>query len=125
LADAASGSGKMKFPVKVTYRKAEVKIYGNSAAYPFYRLCFYAAGKRRVRSFSTCTEAKSEADTKVREIADGNQSIALTAKEATAALSIRDDALEAFRRDTGRSLTPLEAVTAFAPTILPSTATRT
>ena len=52
----------MKFPVKVSFRKAEVKIYGKSAAYPFYRLCYYAAGKRRIQSFSTYTEARTKAD---------------------------------------------------------------
>jgi hypothetical protein len=102
----------MKFPVKVTFRKAEAKIYGKSAAYPFYRLCYYAAGKRRIQSFSTYAAAKTAADAKVQEIAKGNQSIALTPKEATAALSIRD-ALDTFRRDTGRSYTALEAVTGF------------
>jgi len=102
----------MKFPVKVTFRKAEVKIYGKSDAYPFYRLCYYAAGQRRIRSFSTYTSAKIEAKVRVRELAKGAQSIALTAKEATAALSIRD-ALDAFKRDTGRSLTALEAVTGY------------
>jgi integrase len=102
----------MKFPVKVTFRKAEAKIYGKSAAYPFYRLCYYAAGKRRIQSFSTYSEARREAEAKVKEIANGNQSIALTAKEATAALSIRD-ALDAYRRDTGRSFTALEAVAGF------------
>jgi integrase len=112
LAETAPGSGKMKFPVKVRFRKAEVKIYGKSAAYDFYRLCYYAAGKRRIQSFSTYTEAKAKADAKVKELASGNQSIALTAKEATAALSIRD-ALDAFRRDTGRGFTALEAVTGF------------
>jgi integrase len=112
LVETAPGSGKMKFPVKVTFRKAEAKIYGKSAAYPFYRLCYYAAGKRRIQSFSTYSAAKTAADTKVKEIANGNQSIALTPKEATAALSIRD-ALDAYRRDTGRSFTALEAVTGF------------
>ena len=105
-------SGKVKFPVKVTFRKAEAKIYGKSEAYPFYRLCYYAAGKRHVRSFATYGEARKEADAKVKEIANGSQSIALTTKEATAALSIRD-ALDAFRRDTGRTVTALEAVTGF------------
>jgi integrase len=107
-----SHTGTMRFPVKITYRKAEAKIYGKSAAYPFYRVCYYAAGKRHVRSFSTYNEAKTEADAKVREIANGTQTIALTDKEATAALSIRD-ALDAFKRDTGRSFTALEAVTGF------------
>jgi hypothetical protein len=106
----------MKFPVKVTFRKAEVKIYGKSDAYPFYRLCYYAAGKRRIRSFTTYTAAKGEAETRVRELAKGAPSIALTSQEATAALSIRD-ALDAFRRDTGRSLTALEAVTGYLDAI--------
>ncbi len=105
-------SGKMRFPVKVRHRKAEATIYGKTAAYPFYRISYSAAGKRHVRSFSTYAEAKAEADAKVREVANGSQSIALTAKEATAALSIRD-ALDAFRRETGRSFTPLEAVAGF------------
>jgi len=116
LGKAHSHTGKMKFPVKVTFRKAEVKIYGKSDAYPFYRLCYYAGGKRRIRSFSTYTSAKTEAETRVRELAKGTQSTALTAKEATAALSIRD-ALEAFKRDTGRSLTALEAVTGYLDAI--------
>jgi integrase len=102
----------MKFPVKVTFRKAEAKIYGKSAGYSFYRLCYYAGGKRHIRSFSTYSEARQEAEAKVKEIANGNQSIALTPKEATAALSIRD-ALDAYRRDTGRAYTALEAVTGF------------
>jgi integrase len=106
----------MKFPVKVRFRKAEVKIYGKSAAYEFYRLCYYAAGKRCIQSFSTYTEARTKADAKVRELASGSQSIALTAKEATAALSVRD-ALDAFRHDTGRSFTALEAVTGFLDAI--------
>ncbi|HEY3852781.1 MAG TPA: hypothetical protein VGO67_00140 [Verrucomicrobiae bacterium] len=80
----------MKFPVKVTFCKAEAKIYGKSTAYPFYRLCYYAAGKRHIRSFSTYGAARKETDTKVKDFADGNQSIALTPREATAALSIRD-----------------------------------
>ena len=104
--------GKMTFPVKVKHRKAEVKIYGKTAGYNFYRLCYYAAGKRIVNSFPSYGAAKTAADTKVRELAKGVQSIALTNKEATAALSIRD-ALDGFRRDTGRSFTALEAVTGF------------
>ncbi len=45
--------GKMRLPVKVTHRKAEVKIYGKSASYAFYRTAHRAGGKRRVQSFST------------------------------------------------------------------------
>lgn len=45
-------------------------------------------------------------------MSNGSQSVALTTKEATAALAIRD-ALESFRQDTGRSVTALEAVTQY------------
>jgi integrase len=102
----------MKFPVKVRFRKAEAKIYGKTEAYPFYRLAYKAGGKRHVRSFKTYNEARTAADSKVREIDKGSQSIALTTKEATAALSIRD-ALEAHHRAGGRAYTALEAVTGF------------
>jgi|GEM_PF-4959396 len=102
----------MKFPVTVRFRKAEVKIYGKSAAYSFYRLSYYAAGKRHTQSFSSFKEAHTTAKAKARELAKGNQSLALTPKEATAALSIRDG-LEAHRIETGQSFTALEAVTGF------------
>ena len=102
----------MKFPVTIRHRKAEAKIYGKTEAYPFYRLCYYAEGKRHVRSFSTYAETKAEAEAKVREMAAGNQSIALTPKEARDALAIRD-ALATFKRDTGRTFTALETVTGF------------
>ena len=57
----------------------------------------------------------------VRELADGSQSVALTSKAASDALAIRD-ALDAYRRDTGRSLTALQSVTGYldAAKILPS-----
>jgi len=100
----------MKFPLTVRFRKASVKIYGRSSAYLFYRVAFHAGGRRHVRSFSTYSEAKAEADAKVRDLANGKQSIGLTAKEAGDVLAIRDT-LEAFRRDTGRSLTAIQAVT--------------
>lgn len=102
----------MRFPVKVRHRKAEATIYGKSEAYPFYRLAYRAAGKRIVRSFATYAEAKQEADAKVRELASGSQSVALSAKEAADALTIRD-VLATFWRDTGRKVSALEAVTQF------------
>jgi integrase len=52
----------------------------------------------------------------VKELNDGNQSTALTIREATAALSIRDT-LDAHRRATGRAYTALEAVTGFMDAI--------
>jgi hypothetical protein len=88
----------MKFPVTIRHRRAEAVIYAKSESYPYYRMVYRAAGKRILRSFSTCSEARKEAEAKVRELATGNQSVALSAKEAADALAIRD-ALDAFRLD--------------------------
>ena len=42
----------MKFPQVIRHRKVEARIYGKSKCYPFYRLGYYVAGKRRTRSFA-------------------------------------------------------------------------
>ena len=75
----------MKFPVTIKHRRSEAiqELSVLSAAYR-------AAGKRIIRSFSTYSEARKEAEAKVRELATGNQSVALSAKEAADALAIRD-----------------------------------
>ena len=119
--NSAKSGDKVKFPVKVKLRKSEVVIYGKSKTYAYYRIAYRAAGKRIVRSFTTYSEARKEAEAKVRGLADGSQNVALTSKEASDALAIRD-ALDAFRRDTGRSLTALQSVTAYldAARIMPS-----
>jgi integrase len=116
----------MKFPVIVRHRKTEAVVYGKSKAYPYYRLAYRAAGKRIIRSFATYAEAHKEAEAKVRELAAGNQSAALSAKEVADALAIRD-AIAAFRRDTGRSLTALQAVTNYMDSarLLPTNCTVT
>jgi hypothetical protein len=102
----------VKFPKVIRHRKAEVTIYGRKEAYPFYRLAYRAGGKRILRSFSTWSEVKTEAEKKVRELARGSQSPALSEKEVTAALTIRDP-LDAYRRETGRTITALQAVTGY------------
>jgi integrase len=102
----------MRFPVKVRHRKQEATIYGRSKSYDFYRVSYYAAGRRIVKSFPSYSEALKEAKAKVRELAQGNQTAALSAKEAASALAIRD-ALGAFRRDTGRTLSAVQAVTGY------------
>jgi integrase len=102
----------MTFPVVVKHRRAEARIYGRSKSYRYYRLAYHAGGKRVVRSFATYSEAKSEAKAKVRELAAGSQAAALSRGEASAALGIRE-ALAGYRRDTGRTITALEAVTGY------------
>jgi integrase len=110
---AESEAKAVKFPKVIRHRKAEVTIYGKKPHYPFYRVAYYdTARKRRMRHFTTYAEAKQEADKLVRELSQGSQNLALTNKEAISALAIRD-ALEAFRRDTGRNVTALQAVTGY------------
>ena len=100
----------MKFPKVIRHRKAEVTIYGKRKSYPIYRAAWHANGQRRMQSFATYGAAKLAADKKVREVSEGKQSLALTTREVTAALAIRD-ALDSHRRDTGRTVSALPAVT--------------
>ena len=102
----------MKFPKVIRHRKAEVTIYGKRESYPFYRIAYRVNGQRRMKSFATYGEAKTDAKKKARELSEGSQSLALTSKEVTAALTIRD-ALDAYHRDTGRAVTALQAVSGY------------
>ena len=102
----------MKFPLRIKHRKSKAVIYGKTTSYPFYRVAFRAAGKRQIRSFATYTLAREAAEAKVRKLDAGNQSAGLSAKEAVGAIAIRD-ALEAFRRETGRKLSPVHTVTEY------------
>lgn len=103
----------MKFPKVIRHRKAEARIYGKSRLYPFYRLSYYAAdGKRRLRSFATYSEALTEAERTVRDLAGGNQSAALTAKQAGDALAALE-LLEGFHQSTGRRVSLRAAVAEF------------
>jgi integrase len=103
---------KVKFPHIVRFRTLTATIYGRTANYPFYRLAVKVAGKRLVRSFQKFTEAKSEAENKLRELSKGNQSAGLNAKESADALAIRE-AVQVFYRDTGRKVSALQAVNGY------------
>ena len=93
----------MRFPKTVRYRWAECKIYGKSKHYPFYRVCGYVAGTRRMTSFATYSEAKTAADKLVRELASGSQAAALTAKQARDALAALE-VLQGFYQSTGKRI---------------------
>jgi len=84
--DSAVSTRKVKFPHTVHFRKLTATIYGRSEAYPFYRLAVRVAGKRVMRSFQTFTEAKREAEAKLRQTAAGNVSAGLSTKESSDAL---------------------------------------
>jgi integrase len=93
----------VRFPKTVRHRKAECKIYGKSKHYPFYRVCGYVAGRRRMTSFATYSEAKTAADKLVRELASGSQASALTAKQARDALAALE-VLQGFYQSTGKRI---------------------
>jgi hypothetical protein len=103
----------MKFPVRIKHRKQEAVIYGKTAAYPFYRLCYHVAGRRITKSLSSYAEARQEAETKLRELADGSHAPALSKREATDALAALQR-LAAFRQATGRAVSILAAVSEYA-----------
>ena len=101
--NACSGR-KVKFPQVIRHRKAEATIYGRTDYYPKYRLAYRVAGQRRLRTFETYSDAKTEAERIVRELAGGSQAAALTGSQARDAL-IAFERLDAFRRSTGKTLT--------------------
>jgi integrase len=99
----------VRFPKVIRHRKAEVTIYGRKKAYPFYRVAWRANGRRMMKHFSTYGQAKAEADRKVRDMAKGSQSLALTDSQSADALAALER-LESFRQSTGRRLSLLAAV---------------
>ncbi|MBI4660751.1 MAG: hypothetical protein HY735_18090 [Verrucomicrobia bacterium] len=103
---AESDQRKVKFPQVIRYRRAEATIYGKSRQYPRYRLAYYVAGQRRLRTFATYSEAKTEAERIVRELASGSQAAALTAEQSRDALAALER-LEAFRQATGKRVSLL------------------
>ncbi len=114
----------MTFPVTVEHREQRAKIYQPAKGFPFYRVAFRVAGKRRMLTFGTYGEAKAAAEAKVKELHKGQQSSALTAKESEDALTVRD-ALASYRQETGRKLSAVEAVQSYlaAVKMLPANST--
>ena len=84
---AGSEPRKVKFPQIIRHRRIEATIYGKSRHYQRYRLAYYVAGQRRLRTFATYTEAKVEAERIVRELANGSQATALTGSQSRDALA--------------------------------------
>jgi hypothetical protein len=70
---------KMRFPKLIKHRRFEATIYGKTGNYEYYRVAYYVAGKRKIRNFKTFSEAKSEAERIVHDLAQGSQSAALSA----------------------------------------------
>jgi hypothetical protein len=115
----------MKWPYKVRHRKNGpilARIYkpktpdkNSPHPYPSYRVAWNAAGKRMVKAFRRFAGkggAKEFAEQIVKELAQGSQVAALSPGEARNTLAVRD-ALDAFRRETGKTITPVQAVTEY------------
>jgi integrase len=102
----------MRFPKVIRHRKSEVRIYGRSAGHPYYRISFHASGKRHIKSFRRYSDALEEAETKVRELADGHPNASLSRKDGVELLAIHD-ALSGFHARTGKTVTPVEAVVGY------------
>ena len=115
----------MKWPYKVRHRKNGpilARIYKPKAPttaqpkpYPFYRVLWVAAGKRMAKTFRRFAGeggAKEFAERHVKELAAGSQVTALTPGEARGALAARD-ALAAYKRETGREITFVQAITEY------------
>ena len=99
----------MTFPHTIHRGRLEAVIYGKSPGYDLYRLAYYVAGKRVMRSFATFGQAKAAAKAQLKALAKGSQAAALSSKQAADALAAFER-LEAYRKATGRTLSLLRAV---------------
>src|SRR5437763_463583 len=100
----------VKWPKRVKHRgKVLATIYRKSKNYPFYRLAYYAAGKRHLISLASYSEAKAKADKLVRDLAKGSQVAALTATQARDALAALER-LQSFYVSTGRRISLLAGI---------------
>jgi hypothetical protein len=73
----------VKFPVTIKHRAAEVTIYAPNGNFAYYRAAWKAAGNNLRRTFKKYSAAKEFAERTARELAKGEQSVALSNKEST------------------------------------------
>ena len=106
----------VKFPKRIKHRRFEATIYGKSASRPYYRLAYYAAGKRHIRNFRAYSEAKTEAERVVRQLADGSQADALNAAQSRDALAAIERLAELYRA-TGRHVSLLAVASEYAESV--------
>ena len=104
---ARSPDHRVRFPVTVEFYDQRAKVYAPAKDFPFYRVAFKVAGKRRMLTFGSYGEAKKAAEHKVKELHKGRQSSALTAKQAQDALTVHE-MLAAYRQETGKLVSIVE-----------------
>ena len=119
-----------KWPKQIKHRnKVLAKIYRPGKGRSSYRVAWQAGGKRLMKSFPTYSGengAKKFADDLVPSIAKGSQATLLTPKQAQDAFHIQD-MLIAYQQESGRQISPVDAVAAFisASKLLPAAASLT
>jgi integrase len=102
----------VKFPVTIKHRASKAKVYAPAKNFPYYRLGFAVAGKRRMQTFATYSEAREAGERIVREIAQGSSAASLSAGQSQDALAALER-LDAFRQSTGRKFSLLGAISEF------------
>ena len=102
-----------KWPKRVKHRnKVLAKIYRPCSGRDSYRLTWYAANKRQMKSFPTYAGpggAKEFAEALVKELAKNSQAVMLTPAQASDALAAIER-LGTFYQTTGRKVSLLAAV---------------
>ena len=102
-----------KWPKRVKHRnKVLAKIYRPCRGRDSYRVTWYAAGKRQMKSFPTYAGqggAKEFCEALVRELAKNSQAVMLASAQASDALAAIER-LGTFYQTTGRKVSLLAAV---------------
>jgi integrase len=103
----------VKFPKRIKFRgRPLATIYRPSKHYPNYRVAWTAGGRRMMKGFHRYGDAKSHADTLVKDLAKGSQVTALTPGQATDALAALER-LQRFYVDTGRRVSLLAGISEY------------
>ena len=103
---------RVRFPVTIKHRGSKAKIYAPARNFPYYRLAYTVAGKRRVQTFAAYSDARQAGERLVRDLATGSQAAGLSASQSRDALAALQR-LDGFRQSTGRRVSLLAAVSEF------------
>jgi hypothetical protein len=102
----------VRFPVTIRHRNSTAKIYAPGGKFAYYRLAYTTAGKRRMQTFTSYSDAREAGERIVRELANGSQAAALTATQSRDALAAFER-LQGFYQASGRRVSLLAAVSEF------------
>jgi len=103
---------RVRFPVTIRHRNCTAKIYAPRGKFAYYRLAYTTAGKRRMQTFASYSDAKAVAERIVREMSGGSQAAALNATQSRDSLAAFER-LQGFFQASGRRVSLLAAVSEF------------